>query len=118
MPWRSERTRDAGAVTVELALGLPVLVLFVAVVLVTTAAGIGSLRCADAARTGARLAAVGEADSVVTLAARRVAGDGVGVTVRRDGAWVDVLVEQGTAGGWFTGGPVTIRGAATAWIEP
>ncbi len=104
--------------TVELALGLPVLVLLVAMVLVTTAAGIGSLRCADAARTAARVAALGEPDAVVAESARRVAGTSAQVSVLRGGGWVDVVVEAPTAGGWFTGGPMAVRGRASAWVEP
>ena len=129
MRWRSDRPRresvgalgradDSGAVTVELALGLPVLVLLVAVVLVTTAAGLGTLRCADAARTGARVAAVGQSDAQVVEAARRVAGAGAHVGVRRDGGWVEVEVALATVGGWFTAGPLTVHGGATAWVEP
>ncbi len=102
----------------ELALGLPVLVLVVAVVLATSVAGVTSLRCADAARTAARVAAVGESDAAVVLAARRVAGEGAEVRVRRLDGWVDVQVVAPAAGGWFTGGPLDARGTATAWVEP
>jgi len=120
VPWRSERPPegDAGAVTVELALGLPVLALLVAVVLATTAAGLGSLRCADAARTGARVAALGEPDATVAASARRVAGAAAEVSVQRSGGWVEVVVQAPAAGGWFTGGPLAVRGSATAWVEP
>ncbi|WP_372592917.1 TadE family type IV pilus minor pilin [Actinotalea sp.] len=104
--------------TVELALGLPVLVLLVAVVLVTTAAGLGTLRCADAARTAARVAALGQTDVQVVEAARRVAGPAARVGVRRDGGWVEVEVTASAVGGWFTGGPLAITGTATAWAEP
>jgi hypothetical protein len=105
-------------VTAELALGLPAVVLVLAVVLVTVAAGAAQLRCADAARAGARAAAIGEAPAEVRAAAGRVAGEGARVTIRPDGEWVTVEVSTTAPGAWFTGGRLTVRGSATAWVEP
>lgn len=109
---------DRGAVTAELAVALPAVVLLVAVVLVTVAAGVAQLRCQDAARTGARLAAVGAAEGEVRAAVRRVAGDDVAVALHRDGEWVEVEVGAGVDGSWFAGGLIPVRAAATAWVEP
>lgn len=108
--WRG----DAGAVTAELALALPAVVLVVAVVLATLAAGGLGLRAADAARTGARLAALGVADAEVVAGVREVL-PGATVRVRRDPPWVEVEV-QASAEGWA--GPLPVGAAATAWVEP
>lgn len=110
--------RDRGAVTAELALGLPAVVLVLAVVLVTVAAGAAQLRCADGARAGARAAAIGEAPAQVREAAARVAGAGARVTIRPEGEWVTVEVSTTAPGAWFTGGRLTVRASATAWVEP
>jgi phenylpyruvate tautomerase PptA (4-oxalocrotonate tautomerase family) len=93
-------------------------VLVLAVVLVTVAAGAAQLRCVDAARAGARAAAIGEASAEVRAAAARVAGDAAQVSVRSDGDWVTVVVTTAAPGAWFTGGRLTVRGSATAWVEP
>lgn len=110
--------RDRGAVTAEVALALPAVVLVLAVVLVTVAAGAAQLRCADGARAGARAAAIGESPAAVRAAAQRVAGDEAHVLVQPDGRWVTVVVSTAAPGGWFTGGRLTVRGSATAWVEP
>lgn len=104
--------------TAELALGLPAVVLVLAVVLVTVAAGAAQLRCVDAARAGARAAAIGEAPAEVRAAAARVAGDAAQVSVRPDGDWVTVVVSTSVPGSWLTGGRLAVRGSATAWVEP
>lgn len=104
--------------TAELALALPAVVLVLAVVLVTAMATAAQLRCADGARAGARLAALGESDVAVTQVARRVAGAGVRVGVRRAPPWVEVTVTTQSGGSWFTAGPWTVSATATAWLEP
>lgn len=68
-------------------------------VLALVAAGVAQIRCTDAARAGARAAALGEDDAAVTLVATRSAGPGAEVSVRRDGAWVDVTVRLPVLGG-------------------
>jgi len=110
--------RDRGAVTAELAIGLPAVVLVLAVLLITGAAAATQLRCADAARAGARVTALGQGDGQVVEVARRVAGGAVTVTVQRAAPWVEVVVSSPSAGGWFTGGRLTITASATAWSEP
>lgn len=109
---------DRGSVTAELALALPAVVLVVAVLLVTAAAASAQLRCADGARAGARMAALGEPDDVVADVAHRVAGAGVEVAVRRAEPWVEVTVSTEVAGSWFTGGALDVSATATAWSEP
>lgn len=116
-PPRDGQHRDSGAVTAELALALPAVVLVVAVVLVTLAAGGLQLRAADAARTGARLAALGLDDAEVVARVERVL-PGAKVRVLRDLPWVEVTVSAAAAGGWLTSGPLPVRSSATAWVEP
>ena len=59
-------------VTAETALSLPAVVLVLLIVLAAVSAGVTQLRVADAARTAARQAAIGQDD--YTGAAQRVAG--------------------------------------------
>jgi len=108
---------DAGAVTAELAVALPAVVLVVAVVLVTLAAGGLQLRTAEAARTGARLAALGVSDAEVLAGVRRVL-PGARVEVRREPPWVEVEVSAAAAGSWITSGPLAVGSVAVAWVEP
>lgn len=103
--------------TAELAVGLPAVVLVLAVLLVTAGTAATQLRCADAARAAARLAALGESDTAVAAVARRVAGDDVQVTVRRAVPWVEVTVGAVGPAAWFAGGQ-PVRATATAWVEP
>lgn len=109
---------DHGAVTAETAVALPAVVLVLAVVLTTGSAGVARLRCLDAARAAARVAAIGEADAGVAAVAERVAGGGATASVHRDGTWVEVTVTRSVPGSWFTGGRLTVSGSATAWAEP
>lgn len=97
------RRGDAGSVTVELALGLVTVVVLLGLVLAVVAAGVAQVRCTDAARAGARAAALGEDDEAVTLVARRAAGDGASVSVSRADGWVDVTVRLPIAGGLAEG---------------
>lgn len=108
---------DEGTVTAELALGLVAVVLVLAALLVTTSAVSTRMRCLDAARTAARVAALGVADAEVSEAAQRVV-PGARVVVTREPPWVEVTVTTAVGGGWFTGGAVTVAGSATAWVEP
>ncbi|WP_260459391.1 TadE family type IV pilus minor pilin, partial [Actinotalea ferrariae] len=105
-------------VTAEVAVALPVVVLVLAVLLVTAAASAAQLRCADGARAGARMAALGEPDAAVVEVATRVAGGAVDVTVSRGDPWVEVVVSADGPGAWFTGGAIGVSARATAWVEP
>jgi hypothetical protein len=93
------RPREGGAVTVELAIGMVSVVAMLGLVLVLVAAGVAQVRCTDAARAGARAAALGQDDEAVTLVVRRAAGDAASVTVRRADGWVEVAVRTPVLGG-------------------
>ncbi|AEI13123.1 TadE family type IV pilus minor pilin [Cellulomonas gilvus] len=108
---------DRGAVTAELAVGLPAVVLLVLAVLGVGVAGVQHMRCAEAARTAARIAALGEPDGEAVAAAHRVAGGGAHVSVTRDDRWVTVTVTAGLPVGAL-GDAVTVEGRAVAWVEP
>lgn len=112
------RGRDAGSVTAELAVGMVSVVCVLALVLVAAGVGAARLRCQDAAAAGARVAALHRPDGEVADVARRVAGAGASVRVARADDWVEVTVTGSVAGAWFTSGPLTVSGAATAWVEP
>lgn len=109
---------DRGAVTVELALALPAVVLVLAVMLATVGLGAAQLRCIDAARAGARVAALGPGDAEVVAAAREVAGPAAEVVVDRSPPWVRVSVRMLGPGGPVTGGAPVLSATATAWLEP
>ncbi|QHT56767.1 TadE family protein [Cellulomonas sp. H30R-01] len=110
--------RDAGSVTAELAVGLPVVVLLLVVVLAVVGAGLTRAQCLDGARAGARALALGESSSDAAATARRVAGDGARVRTTRDGEWVTVVVEASVPVGGLRLGPLETRGSATARVEP
>jgi Flp pilus assembly protein TadG len=89
-------------VTAETAIVLPALVFVLAGALWVLVVVAGQLRCIDAARAGARLAARGEAGATAVDAARRAAPDGAVVTVRRADGDVAVTVTAVVRpfGGW------------------
>jgi hypothetical protein len=105
--------RDRGAVTVEAALALCSLAVFLAVAVGAIAAAGGSVRCVDAARELARLAARGEADRGHAVAAQ-LAPSGARLTLRADG---DLVVAEVSADVLHPL-PVRIGGRAVAALEP
>lgn len=109
---------DRGSVTAEFAVLLPVVALLLGVVAALAACAGTQLRCADAARAGARVAAIGEDDAAVAAVARRVAGDGARAAVGRDDPWVVVTVEATVGPTLPLVGGLTVRGASTARVEP
>ncbi|MCC2315447.1 TadE family type IV pilus minor pilin [Cellulomonas xiejunii] len=113
----SHDIQDRGAVTAELAVGMVAVAAVLAAVLATGAATLTRLSCLDAARTGARVAALGESDGEVVAAARHVLGARDGdVRVARDDGWVTVTVSTP-----FTAWPAAsarARASATSWAEP
>ncbi|MEV7973663.1 TadE family type IV pilus minor pilin [Cellulomonas sp. NPDC089187] len=117
MSERAVPTGDRGAVTAEFAVLLPVVTLLIAAVLVIATCTSAQMRCADAARAGARSAALGESDTVVVETAERVGGDVV-VAVARGGEWVQVEVHRELGPRLPVIGGITVRGEATAWVEP
>lgn len=108
---------DRGSVTAELALGMVAVVLVLAALLVTTSAVATRMRCLDAARSAARVAALRVEEAQVVAAAHRVA-PGARVVVAHDQPWVEVTVSSAVGGSWFTGGALTVSGSAVAWVEP
>lgn len=84
--------RERGSVTAELAVLLPGVVLAIVLILAVASAGVMQVRCADAARAGARAAALGQDDAEVTALVQQLAGEGATVTVTRSADWVDVRV--------------------------
>ncbi|MDM8085599.1 TadE family type IV pilus minor pilin [Cellulomonas cellasea] len=115
---RAEHEGERGSVTAELAVALPAVAVLLTAVLVLTAAATTQLRCADAARAGARSAALGEGHAVVVAQAARVAGPGSAVEVAHDGEWVTVTVRSAATAGALSVAPVRVSGKATARVEP
>jgi len=109
---------ERGAVTAELAVGLPVVAVLLLAVLTLGAASGAQLRAQDAARAGARALAIGQADGEVAAIVERVGGDGSRARLTRDGAWVTVEVSRPVAAGWLSSAPLRASASATAWVEP
>jgi hypothetical protein len=104
---------DRGAVTVEAALALGTLVVLLALALGAMAAVTDSLRCVDAARELARLAARGEPDRGRSVAAR-LAPPGARLDLTRDGDTVSTEVSAEL----LSPLPLRIGGRAVAAVEP
>ncbi|NLF03414.1 MAG: TadE family protein [Actinomycetales bacterium] len=104
--------RDEGSVTAELAVALPAVVVVLLLVLGLGTASMAQVRAVDAARTAARLAAIGDDDAALVAAAQRLAGDGSHVGVVREPPWVTVSVRVGVVAGFEVGA------SASAWVEP
>jgi hypothetical protein len=114
---------DRGSATAETAVVLPVLLAALAVCIWGLVLVSASLRCAEAARAGARVAARREPPEAVNAAARRAAGLPVRTTITHDDA------NNVTVTATYRAGPtlpvlrlllpaVTIRESATAHVEP
>jgi hypothetical protein len=112
-PGRTSAGRDHGAVTVEAALALCTLAVFLAVAVGAIAAAGGSIRCVDAARELARLAARGEPDRGRAVATR-LAPAGARIALRTEG---DLVVAEVSAD-LMRPLPVRIGGRAVAALEP
>jgi hypothetical protein len=83
--------RERGAVTAETALALPTVAVVAAALVALGHVAVAQLRCVDAARAAARLAARGEPPAVVRARAEAGAPPGAAVAVR-GGRQVAVLV--------------------------
>jgi hypothetical protein len=103
---------DTGAVTVEAALALCALTVFLALALGALIAVAQTMRCADAARELARLAARGEPDRGRTVAAA-LAPAGARMDLVQDGDTVTALVSTRLVGAL----PLTVGGRAVAALE-
>lgn len=113
---RDLRQDDHGAVTAELAVALPAVVLVLAALLVVVVAGVSQVRVVDAARAGARAASAGESDGRVHEIVAQLAGSSASAAVGGDGSWVTVTVRTSVTGGWFSG-RLTVSATATARLE-
>ncbi len=89
---RARATEDEGAVTVEAAIALCSLTLFLMLAIGAVLAVAMQVQCLDAAREAARLTARGEGARAATVAAQ-VAPRGAQVTTRTDGDTVLVRVQ-------------------------
>ncbi|WP_153533541.1 TadE family type IV pilus minor pilin [Actinomadura macrotermitis] len=106
-------------VTAEIALALPTLVLVTVVILWGVTVASVHLGCADAARSGVRLAARGEPLPAVRAFIARAVPAGAVIAVRRDGESTRVEISvpvrpPGTSG--FS--PLLVRVQAMAATEP
>ena len=84
--------RQRGAVTAEVAIALPSLVLLLALLLGAATAGLTQLRLEEAARAGAREVVRGESTGQVQTTVRRLAGGNVQLDLVSDGSWSTVTV--------------------------
>ncbi|MFH8579071.1 TadE family type IV pilus minor pilin [Streptomyces zaomyceticus] len=109
------RRSDRGFVTVEAAMVLPVLALFTVTLLWALAAAAAQIRCVDAARAGARIAARAEPVAAAEAAARAAAPEGARVSVTRSGELWRVTVQAAAPGPRGMG--VTLRADAAALAE-
>jgi hypothetical protein len=103
---------DAGAVTVEAALALCALTMFLALALGALTAVAQTMRCTDAARELARLAARGEPDRGRAVAAR-LAPSGAALELTQDGDTVTATVSVRPVGSLT----MAVSGRAVAALE-
>ncbi|MBZ2197332.1 TadE family type IV pilus minor pilin [Occultella gossypii] len=83
---------ERGSVTAEFAIVLPAVVLVLVAVLLVAAAATAQVRCTDAARAGARAAALGSGEAQVAAIAADLAGEQAQVSVTSADGWVVVRV--------------------------
>ncbi|MDR1393388.1 MAG: pilus assembly protein [Bifidobacteriaceae bacterium] len=107
---------DRGSVTVELAMALPAVLGLIALLVALSSAAVGQLQLADAARAGARAAALGQPDAEVTAAAEAAAGRPVTVSLERSGGLVWVRCQTAV---WIPlAGTRQVSSQAAAICEP
>ena len=98
-------------------MALPGVVLVAVALLATGQAAIGEVRCTDAARAGARLAARGEPASAVAAETIRLAPPGAQVAVSRTGDQVRVSVSSPLGAPAPSWARLTMRASAVASVE-
>jgi hypothetical protein len=112
---------EAGAVTAETAVALPLIALFAVSMAWLVSLGITQVRALDAARETARAAARSDGAGQAVSLGRRVAPAGSRISVRRDGQAVVASVSSpvrgpaGLFGGWSS---FRVRAEAVAAEEP
>lgn len=112
--------RERGAVTAELALGLPLLLAVTIGLVWLLSVGAGQVRVVDAAREAARGLARGDPEAAAVARAHRVAGEGSRVSTETSGGEVTVTVTRqvGAPGGLFDALPaVELEAEAVASVE-
>jgi len=117
VPARPARARcDRGSVTAETAIALPAVMVVLATVMATGQALVAQVRCVDAARAAARLAARGEPETVSVTQARRLgpAGSDVGIGPGTGG---DVVVRVSALVHLPLGLTVPVQATAEAAVE-
>ena len=111
---RRHRAREAGFVTAETAVVLPVLVALTAVLVWGVLVGAAQIRCVDAAREAARAAARGDPAGQVMGVAQAVAPAGARIEVSEQGESVRVVVSAESQGPGVLGGLLSMPVSATA----
>lgn len=112
---RSRRDGDGGSVTIEAAIALSTVVIVLAMCLAGIGCVIGEIRCLDAAREAARLAARGDNDHAAAMVAQ-VAPAGASLSLQVDGDTVIATVTAAPVGGLLPG--VRLTATAVAAKEP
>jgi Flp pilus assembly protein TadG len=110
------RHADAGSATAEAAVVLPALMAVLAMAVGVVVAVGAQLRCFDAARVGARVAARGDSDAAVRSAAAAVAPRGAVITLTRKDGLIEVHVHARVLGTRLLPA-VPVEGSATAERE-
>lgn len=113
---KTQEPSSRGAVTAELAVGLPAVALLLAAVLTGVAAGATQLRVEEAARAAAREIMRGDS-AAAESAARRIAGAEAQVTLSADGSWLRVQVDSAVAAPLLDRLPLVLSASASALPE-
>lgn len=104
---------EDGFATAEAAVTLPALVVVLSLAVGAIVTVNGQLRCVDAARAAARVAARGDPDAVAAAAGLEVAPSGARVGVEHHGHVVQVTVAVTMrAGRWLPGIPLEAKATA------
>ncbi|MCL1800144.1 MAG: pilus assembly protein [Promicromonosporaceae bacterium] len=109
---------ESGAITAEFATALPAVVLLIAVVLAIAAVMGTQLQVSDAARAGARAAALGSDETAIANVIGHTAGLRATHHISADGPWLTVSVSRSVGLGPLRLHPIQVTGTATSWREP
>ncbi|WP_349238351.1 TadE family type IV pilus minor pilin [Arthrobacter sp. Helios] len=112
----SRPSGEQGAVTAEVAVALPALVVLLAGLLTGAAAGVTQLRLEEAASAAARQVMRGEASAAGETVAR-LAGSRAGFELRTEGEWVTVSVQSTLNAPLLEHLPITLSAQAVALPE-
>ena len=112
------RGGSRGAVTAELAVAIPAVVLLFGVILTAVAAGVAQVRAEEAARAAARELARGEPPNVVAATVQRMAGAGARPEVKADGETVSVTIRVAVSGPFAAAVGLVAEASAALPAEP